>query len=87
MLGFTQAEVDHLLDEVYADYAIDPATRPLVNTTIRNHYNGYYFVNPQGGGTLQFHHLDVFSGLFHHPQRDAGISDRSELARRPELGA
>jgi hypothetical protein len=48
MIGFTQSEVDHLLDEVYADYAIDPTTRPQVDTVIKNHYNGYHFVNAQG---------------------------------------
>jgi hypothetical protein len=48
MLGFTQAEVDHLLDEVYADYDFDPVTRPEIDAIIRNHYNGYHFVDPQG---------------------------------------
>ncbi|MCE7980947.1 MAG: AAA family ATPase [Caldilinea sp. CFX5] len=48
MIGFTQREVDRLLDEVYADYALDPATRPEVDTVIKNHYNGYHFVDPQG---------------------------------------
>ena len=48
MVGFTQSEVDQLLDEVYADYALDPTTRPEVDTVIKNHYNGYHFVNPQG---------------------------------------
>ncbi|MFN8488650.1 MAG: AAA family ATPase [Caldilineaceae bacterium] len=48
MLGFTQTEVDQLLEEVYQDYAIDPATRPAVETVIKNHYNGYHFVNSQG---------------------------------------
>jgi len=48
MLGFTQSEVTHLLDQVYRDYQIDPATRPLVEAIIKNHYNGYHFVNPEG---------------------------------------
>jgi hypothetical protein len=48
MLGFTQTEVDRLLDEVYRDYDIDPATRPEVDAVIKNQYNGYYFINPQG---------------------------------------
>jgi len=48
MLGFTQAEVDALLDEIYRDYALAPATRREVDAVIRNHYNGYHFVNPNG---------------------------------------
>ncbi|MEZ4714041.1 MAG: AAA family ATPase [Caldilineaceae bacterium] len=47
MLGFTQSEVDHLLDEIYIDYALNPATRQEVDTVIKNHYNGYHFVEPQ----------------------------------------
>ncbi len=48
MLGFTQAEVDQLLDEVYQDYDFDPATRAEVDTIIKNHYNGYHFVTSDG---------------------------------------
>jgi len=48
MLGFTQAEVDHLVDEIYRDYEIDPHSRAEVNNIIKNYYNGYCFVNPHG---------------------------------------
>ncbi len=48
MLGFTQQEVDALLDEIYRDYEFDPATRPEINTIIKNQYNGYRFVNTAG---------------------------------------
>lgn len=48
LAGFTQPEVDLLLDEVYTDYALDPATRPEINALIKNHYNGYHFVAPEG---------------------------------------
>ena len=48
MLGFTETEVSHLLDQVYRDYEIDPATRPLVDALIKNHYNGYHFVSSEG---------------------------------------
>ena len=44
MLGFTQAEVDNLLDKIYQDYEIDPQNRDEVNMIIKNHYNGYQFV-------------------------------------------
>ena len=48
MLGFTQAEVDRLLDDIYRDYEIDPGSRGEVDDVIRNQYNGYHFVNPEG---------------------------------------
>ncbi|MCP4348839.1 MAG: AAA family ATPase [Desulfobacterales bacterium] len=49
MVGFTQAEADALLDEVYKDYEIDPSTRNEVGAVIKNHYNGYIFINPENG--------------------------------------
>ncbi|HOJ96420.1 MAG TPA: AAA family ATPase, partial [Methanospirillum sp.] len=44
MLGFTQNEVDTLMDEVYRDYEINPITRVHVEEVIKNMYNGYHFV-------------------------------------------
>jgi hypothetical protein len=48
MAGFTQTEVDHLLDEIYVDYALDPTTRPEINALIKNHYDGYHFASHEG---------------------------------------
>lgn len=48
MLGFTQTEMDNLLDEIYRDCAIDPATRQEVGAVIKNQYNGYHFVTSEG---------------------------------------
>ncbi|MCP4107037.1 MAG: AAA family ATPase [Desulfobacteraceae bacterium] len=48
MLGFTQSETDALLDEIYRDYQIDPCSRKQVDDVIKNHYNGYHFVDPDG---------------------------------------
>ncbi len=48
MLGFTQSEVDSLLDEIYHDYEFDPSTRAEVGTVIKNQYNGYHFVTTTG---------------------------------------
>ena len=45
MLGFTESEVNELLDQIYVDYEIDPATRSEVNEVIKNHYDGYHFVS------------------------------------------
>ncbi len=48
MLGFTQVEVDRLLDDVYRDYEFDPGTRSEVDAIIKNQYDGYHFVTPDG---------------------------------------
>lgn len=48
MAGFTQSETDRLLDEIYTDYALDPATRPEINALIKNQYNGYRFASSEG---------------------------------------
>ncbi len=65
MLGFTQAEVDRLLDEIYHDYAIDPATRDEVDAVIKNQYNGYHLITPDGealyNSTILMYFLRDFS--------------------------
>ncbi|MEZ4729928.1 MAG: AAA family ATPase [Caldilineaceae bacterium] len=48
MIGFTQAEVDHLLDQIYADYALEPTTRPEINALLKNQYDGYHFASHEG---------------------------------------
>ncbi|MFZ4655915.1 MAG: AAA family ATPase [Caldilineaceae bacterium] len=48
LAGFTQAEVDRLLDEIYADYPLDLATRPEISALIKNHYDGYHFASHEG---------------------------------------
>ncbi|MGE0082801.1 MAG: AAA family ATPase [Desulfococcaceae bacterium] len=45
MMGFTQSEADHLLDEIYRDYEIDPSSRGEVGQVIRTQYDGYHFVS------------------------------------------
>ena len=45
MVGFTQAEVDQLVDEIYVDYAFDPTTRAEISALLYNHYDGYHFVS------------------------------------------
>jgi hypothetical protein len=84
MLGFTQAEVDHLLDQVYADYAIDLATRPLVDTTIRNHYDGYHFVDPEGealyNSTILMYFLDYFTIHKEMPEFLTDLNLRTDLS-------
>ncbi len=48
MLGFTQAETESLLDAIYHDYQIDPATRKEVADLIKTQYNGYHLIRPDG---------------------------------------
>ncbi|KPA15788.1 hypothetical protein MHK_004022 [Candidatus Magnetomorum sp. HK-1] len=48
MLGFTQSEVDILLDEIFIEYKIDPSIRNNVNDVIKNQYNGYHFISTSG---------------------------------------
>ncbi len=88
MLGFTQSEVDQLLDEVYSDYAIDPATRAEVDAVLKNHYNGYHFVNPNGealyNSTSLIYFLDQFTANRTIPKRliDANLKTDLSWVRR-----
>ncbi len=50
MMGFTTGETTVLLDEIYRDYEIDPALRPLILEVITANYNGYRMLNPKGDG-------------------------------------
>ena len=45
MAGFTQSEVDTLLDRIYADYQLDESTRTQVNEVVKSNYNGYHMVD------------------------------------------
>ncbi len=47
MLGFTQTEVNCLMDKIYQDYDLAPASRRETDDIIRNNYNGYRFVSLQ----------------------------------------
>jgi len=46
MVGFTQSEVDTLLDEIFVDYDFPQNMRGVVDELIKNHYDGYHFVKP-----------------------------------------
>lgn len=72
MLGFTQAETDRLLDEVYQDYGIDPSTRREVDDVIQNHYNGYHFVNPEGEA---LYNSTILMYFLHHFTRHKSIPE------------
>ncbi|MEM7533755.1 MAG: AAA family ATPase, partial [Chloroflexota bacterium] len=46
MVGFTQAEVDWLLDEIWKDHTITANTRDEIGALLKANYNGYHFVRP-----------------------------------------
>ena len=84
MLGFTQSEVDALLDAIYQDYVLDPATRGEVGEVIKSQYNGYHFINPEGeavyNSTILMYFLDH---LCHHREITEYLTDmnlRTDLA-------
>jgi hypothetical protein len=64
MLGFTQAEIDSLLDAVYHDYDIDWASRQEVGEVIKNQYNGYSFVQPGAKGVYNSTSVMYFLNWF-----------------------
>jgi hypothetical protein len=41
MMGFTQAEMDHYLDEIFTDYGWPETLKQRVRDDLRIHYNGY----------------------------------------------
>lgn len=84
MLGFTQAEVDALLDEVYHDYEIDPATRSEVNAVIKNHYDGYHFVTTDGeslyNSTILMYFLSWFCDYQQIPKRLTDMNLKTDIS-------
>ena len=64
LLGFTQSEVDALLDEVYHDYDMDPATRSEVDTIIKTQYDGYHFLSSESGALYNSTTLMFFLSHF-----------------------
>ncbi|MEM7538461.1 MAG: AAA family ATPase [Chloroflexota bacterium] len=46
MVGFTQEEVDALLDEIFVDYEFPAHMRSEIDTLLKTHYNGYHFAAP-----------------------------------------
>ena len=84
MLGFTQAEVSRLLDEIYRDYQIDPATRHEVEMVIKTQYNGYHFITPEGDALYNSTNLMYFLRDFVRyksiPKQLVDLNLRTDLA-------
>ncbi len=83
MLGFTQSEVDTLLDEIYRDYGFDPGTRNQTNALIKSHYNGYHFVDPDGepvyNSTTLVYFLDYFTRYGVYPEYLTDLNLKTDL--------
>ncbi len=84
MLGFTQSEVDRLLDEIYHDYEMDTSTRREVEHIIRNHYDGYHFVNPEGealyNSTILMNFLSDFSRFKQIPKHLTDMNLKTDIS-------
>lgn len=83
MVGFTQAEVNDLLDKVYADYGFDTATRGEVEGLIRNHYNGYRIASPDSetlyNPTILLFFLDQFCSSGIPPRNLTDVNVKTDL--------
>ena len=83
MLGFTQAEVDRLLDEIYQDYQFDPATRAETDALIKSNYDGYHFVNPNGeavyNATILMYFLSYFTRYGVYPDYLTDLNLKTDL--------
>ena len=77
MLGFTQTEVDQLLDQIYRDHGLDPATRNEVNTVIKNNYNGYHFVDPEGEALYNSTILIYFWASAHFSEQKRNLGSQT----------
>ncbi len=84
MSGFTSVEVNKLLDEVYHDYEIEPSTRSVVEAIIKNHYDGYHFVTPEGkplyNPTLLMYFLKHLCRYKTIPKRLTDMNLKTELS-------
>lgn len=84
MMGFTQSEVDDLLDAIYHDYQFDPSTRQEVQEIIRSQYNGYHFIridsDPLYNSTLLLYFLDNFCRNHQIPEYLFDLNLRTDLS-------
>ena len=83
MMGFTQSEVDQLLDDIYRDWGMDPSTRKEVEEVVKSQYDGYHFVNPDGESlynpTMILYFLDWFCEYQQIPEMLTDMNLRTDL--------
>lgn len=84
MLGFTQGEVNGLLDMIFKDYQLDPLIRPEIQEVIKTQYNGYHFVDPDGeaiyNSTMLMYFLQDFCDKKKIPKQLTDLNLRTDLS-------
>jgi len=84
MLGFTQSEVDDLLDQIYQEYALEPSTRAEVNAVVKNHYNGYHFASHDQealyNSTILMYFLSKFTQQRAIPKRLTDLNLKTDIS-------
>jgi len=84
MLGFTQDQVDRLLDEIFRDYALPVDERYKIGDIVHGYYNGYHFVNPAGkavyNSTSLMFFLEKLCGLYEIPHRLIDINLKTDIS-------
>lgn len=84
MLGFTQKETDWLLDEIYREHEINLDSREAVAAVMKNQYNGYHFVNPNGetlyNSTLVMYFLNWFQDFYNIPEYLTDLNLKTDLS-------
>jgi len=84
MLGFTQKEVDRLLNEVFQDYSLPADEQDQVGEIVRGYYNGYHFVDPEGkavyNSTSLMFFLEKFCRFRQVPRRLVDINLKTDIS-------
>ncbi len=84
MLGFTQRELDALLNDIYRDYELPPETRDEVGELMRRQYNGYHFVKSKGealyNSTLVTYFLRYLTEYGEIPKRLTDLNLRTDIS-------
>lgn len=84
MLGFTQGEVNALLDMIFEEYQIDPIIRPVIQEIIKTQYYGYHFVDPDGdaiyNSTMLMYFLQDFCDKKKIPKQLTDLNLRTDLS-------
>jgi hypothetical protein len=84
MLGFTQLEVNKLLDEFCHDYDINSNTRKQIEAVIKNNYNGYHFINCNKeaayNSTLVMYFLNSFLDEKTIPKRLLDVNLKTDIS-------
>ena len=84
MMGFTQTEVDLLVDTIYQDYQIEPSTKQEVRELLISQYNGYHLIRTDGealyNSTLLMYFLDKFCRSQQIPKHLIDLNLRTDLS-------